>query len=500
MKNIFKDKYFSVTFLILFIFETISFITHEISGIENIVFIITSLLISYFVIKNIEYAIYISFVELIVGSQGHLLDINIAGFDISLRMMIFAISFIAGLVYLLKNKTKLFKSPGFAGGYAETSKSTTISFCLFIAMILWGTFLALIYKRPLQNIFLDLNGYLFIFILPIFYNIIINRIGLRKTFTILLTATIFFSLKTIIIFYIFSHHFAGFDLVTIYKWVRDLRIFEITRVNDDFYRVFSQSQMYLLVSLLITSMFIAFNKIKENKILFIAAITNVIAVIISFSRSYWIGIIFSCIALFIWFLAKKVPTKKIFLIFIKFAFMLAMSLIIILALTKIPYTSTKLDDLLGKRLTDSEAASNSRLELLPHMTSAISEKPILGHGLAYEITYSSQDPRNKTDKNPNGLITTYSFEWGWLSILLKFGILGLIAYSYIILKILSDFVKLNLEHKVNEKYLLNLGLIIALIAVCFTNIFSPYLDHPLGISLIILIISIQDKLKWQKLA
>ncbi|MDD4695793.1 MAG: O-antigen ligase family protein [Patescibacteria group bacterium] len=490
MKNIFKNKYFSITFLILFIFETISFITHEISSIENFVFIITSLLISYFIIKNIEYAIYISFVELIVGSQGHLLDLNIAGFDISLRMMIFAISFIAGIIYLLKNKTKLFKS-----------KSTTISFCIFIIMLLWGTILALIYKRPIQNIFLDLNGYLFILILPVFYNIIMNRIGLRKTFVILLTATIFFSLKTIIIFYIFSHHFAGFDLATLYKWLRDLRIFEITRVNDNFYRIFSQSQIYLLISFSITSVFIAYNKIKENKILFTAGILNLIAIIISFSRSYWVGLLVGGILFLFWLIAKKIEFKKIFIMYSKFAFMFIFSLLVIFALTKIPYTSTKLNNLLSERLTQGEAASNSRLELLPHMTDAIKKSPILGHGLSYEITYFSQDPRNKTDENSSGFITTYSFEWGWLSIWLKFGILGLIAYSYIILKILFDFVKLNLANKkMNEKYLLTLGLVIGLMTVCFTNIFSPYLDHPLGISLIILIISIQDKLKWQKSA
>ena len=490
MKKFFKEKYFAVTFLILFIFETISFITHEISSIENIVFVMTSLLILYFIVRNIEYAIYISFVELIVGSQGHLLDINIDGFDLSLRMMIFGISFIAGLVYLLKNKSSLFRN-----------KTTMISFVLFVAMILWGTVLALIYKRPTQNIFFDLNGYLFIFILPIFYDIIINRIGLRKTFVILLTATIFFSMKTIIIFYIFSHHFAGLDLVTLYKWVRDLRIFEITRVNDNFYRIFSQSQIYSLISLSITSIFIAYNKIKENKILFIAGVLNLIAIIISFSRSYWVGLLVGAIIFLFWLIIKRIEFKKIFIMYLKFAFMFIFSILAIFALTKIPYTSTKLNDLLSERLTQGEAASNSRLELLPHMTDAIKKSPILGHGLSYEITYFSQDPRNKTDKNPDGFVTTYSFEWGWLSIWVKFGILGLIAYLYIILKILFDFVKLNLANKkMDEKYLLTLGLVIGLMTVCFTNIFSPYLDHPLGISLIILIISIQDKLKWQKSA
>jgi len=110
----------------------------------------------------------------------------------------------------------------------------------------------------------------------------------------------------------------------------------------------------------------------------------------------------------------------------------------------------------------------------------------------------SHDPRNRNEKNPDGSVTTYSFEWGWLSIWMKFGILGLLTYLYLILKILIDSVKLAMDKWPNSEGILIISLMFSLIAIATIHIFSPYLDHPLGISFIIISIIILEKVKWQK--
>ena len=132
------------------------------------------------------------------------------------------------------------------------------------------------------------------------------------------------------------------------------------------------------------------------------------------------------------------------------------------------------------------------------MIEGIKNSPILGNGLAYEITYTSQDPRYITPDNPQGQITTYSFEWGWLNIWLKFGIGGLLLYLFLVLKIIIDSVKLFL----NKKRKIIIVFAFFIISISAVHIFSPYLDHPLGIGLIILSIIILDKLKtkWPELA
>jgi len=449
-------------------------------------------------LKKIEFVVYLPILELIIGSQGHLMDLCLGNFTLSFRTAIFSLAFLAGLIYLFKNKHFDFlKTPYFK------------IFIAFLILLAWGTILALIYKRPLLNIFLDLNGYLFILILPIFYQIAKDLSphlgkggGDKKIFKNLLYlfwgATLFFCFKTILSFYIFSHHFSGVNLTILYEWLRDSRIGEITMVNNNFFRIFFQSQIYILINLIINFCLLAFKKIKEKKdfyLLIILTILNLTVLIINLSRSYWVGLVGFLFSLFLWLLVKKYPFIKIFKTYLKFIGLAALSILFVFLLVKIPYTDTALDDLFTRRLMSGEAASNSRLELLPHMVEKIKARPILGSGLAQEITYLSHDPRNRNEKNPDGTVTTYSFEWGWLSIWLKFGLLGLIIYFYLILKIIIDSVKLAINNWPKTQAILIIGLTLGLIGLVAVHIFSPYLDHPLGLGFIIIYILVLEKSK-----
>ena len=306
-------------------------------------------------------------------------------------------------------------------------------------MLVLGITTALIHNRGLVDIFFDLNGYLFIFILPIFYQIVKDQKILKNLFYIFLAGALFFSIKTILAFYIFSHHFPGVNLTILYEWLRDSRIGEITIVTPSFFRIFFQSQIYILISFIITFCLLSFKKhvvdLKDKKLLLALNIINLTALLISLSRSYWVGLAMFLLVLFVWLIIKKYKFRNIIKVYLKFIGIAALSILFIFLLFKLPYTDANLG-LFAQRLTSGEAASNSRLELLPHMLKKIKARPIIGNGLAQEITYMSHDPRNRNEKNPDGSVTTYSFEWGWLSIWMKFGILGLLTYLYLILKII----------------------------------------------------------------
>ena len=91
----------------------------------------------------------------------------------------------------------------------------------------------------------------------------------------------------------------------------------------------------------------------------------------------------------------------------------------------------------------------------------------------------SDDPRIvPTTANGSGEFTTYAFEWGYLDMILKFGILGTLIYLILIFKVLKKL------------FVINLGFALGLIALLVINIFSPYLNHPLGIGFVILCSSI----------
>ncbi len=437
-------------------------------------------------LRKIEWALYLPILELLVGSHGHLMDFYIGNFTLSFRTTLFIMSFTAGLIYLIKNKKLDFLK----------SKYFKI-FILFLIMLGLGSMVAFFNQRSLSSIFFDLNGYLFVLILPIFYQIIKDKKILENIFRIFLAASLFFSLKTIFSFYVFSHRFPGVNLTILYEWLRDSRVGEITMVNPNFFRIFFQSQIYLLVSFIIIFCFLIFKKYflekKDTRLLISLTIFNLTALIISFSRSYWVALAVFLFMLFIWLIFKKYKFINIIKIYLKFIGITALSILFIFLLVKIPYTETALDDLFTKRLTSGEEASNSRLELLPHMLDKIKTQAILGNGLAQEITYMSHDPRNRNEKNPDGSVTTYSFEWGWLSIWMKFGILGIFIYLYLILKIMIDSVKLAFRNWPYDKGILFLSLALGIITISTVHMFSPYLDHPLGLGFIVISISLIDK-------
>jgi len=108
---------------------------------------------------------------------------------------------------------------------------------------------------------------------------------------------------------------------------------------------------------------------------------------------------------------------------------------------------------------------------LPKMAQAISQAPLQGQGFGATITYRSADPRVLQDE-ANGYYTTYAFEWGWLDIIFKFGLLLAIWYFFWLTKIGRQIWRCG---PVGE------SLAIGLIVLTAVHFFSPYLNHPLGI-------------------
>ena len=104
----------------------------------------------------------------------------------------------------------------------------------------------------------------------------------------------------------------------------------------------------------------------------------------------------------------------------------------------------------------------------------------------------TSDPRIVAS-NATGKYTTYALEWGWLDIWLKLGLFGFLAYLLLIGKILkSGFMFLENSEDAKKRNI-TLGLVIGLIVIMCVNIFTPYLNHPLGIAYLIFMSVIIDR-------
>jgi O-antigen ligase len=135
--------------------------------------------------------------------------------------------------------------------------------------------------------------------------------------------------------------------------------------------------------------------------------------------------------------------------------------------------------LIERRITEfREPAASSRMNQLGPLFKKITKHPILGSGFGTAVRYQSEDPRI-LEEYPDGWISTYAFEWGWLDIWLKIGLVGLGIYLLLLSKIWRAGWRRG-----------EIGLLMGMVAIAVTSITSPYLNHPLGIGYIILISAI----------
>ena len=90
---------------------------------------------------------------------------------------------------------------------------------------------------------------------------------------------------------------------------------------------------------------------------------------------------------------------------------------------------------LSSRLTSGDAATNSRMQLWGPLTKAISGNILIGQGFGATVTYFTSDPRRVAQTaGGSGEYTTYAFEWGYLELWLKFGLVGLVVYLGFIIR------------------------------------------------------------------
>lgn len=468
--------------LYIFLFELISLVGYVFPDVRQISFLILALLFLIVSIKDLKWGLFILLIELFIGSKGYLFYFEHGDFILSIRiafwLIIMSIWFTRS-IFNLQSSIINFK------------KILTPYFAIFFLFLGWGLLNGYLRNNELSNVFFDFNNWLyFSLIFPIFSSLKTKE-DFKELWDIFLATIIWLSLKTFLLLYFFSHNIPG-TIEMLYKWVRTTGVGEITLIEGGFYRIFIQSQIYNLVAFFIFLFLTTkqYFKNKKNKILityYSLLVINLAIIILNFSRSFWAGLIVGLILFIIflfWHYNWKFAFKSIGGLILTFI----LSFVLIVAIVKFPFPNPlggfSTGDLLKERasqLTD-EAAVSSRWNLLPELWSEIKQSPILGQGFGATVTYISNDPRVR-EQNMTGEYTTYAFEWGWLDIWLKLGLLGALVYIALLLKIIWDGFKLFLNNKEN---ILALSLVMAIIVLCAVHFFTPYLNHPLGIGIILL--------------
>ena len=439
-------------------------------------------------LKNAEWGIYLLFGELFFGSRGHLLEYDIGFMSVSLRLVIFAVVFLACL-----SKFSIFNF--------QFSKKSKILYTLLLIVIGFGIIKGYFSGNAIANVFNDANGYLYLLILPAVFSVIKTRRQIENILLILAAAILVVAGKTLLIFVWFSFGLPG--VANVYHWIVAQDFGEITGDVGKASRVFMQSQFWSLMGLfifsipLVTSLrgviapkqspeqeFASLPLAKTMNWLIVAA--SILAIIMSLSRSFWLGAIAGGLFAIITVLWQF---RAFFRSFLGLGLKLGLIAVLEIGLLYgiVAAGGNAIAESVSSRGGDptKEAASGARLLLLPELLAGIKQSPIFGAGFGEMVTYKSYLPDRVSRANPDGEITNFAFEWGYLDIALKIGGLGLIIYLLFIAHIFAmGWKAMNFQFPISNFQIL--GLLSALAALLVLNVTTPYLNHPLGIGYIIL--------------
>lgn len=431
---------------------------------EYALFLGLLLLALFFSIKRPELALVMAASELVLGSKGYLFSLEVSGTEFSLRMGLFLIIISAWICRWVFGKKSSF------------SVSKYIPLMLLIILSLAR---GLSRGNNFDNVFYDANGFFFLGYLGPAMEAVKKE---KFNQIILLLAAGILALWTVTMFLAVGFSAGIFDLSTIvYKWTRDTGLGELTEVSESFYRIFFQSHIFALAGFLIFASLAIGVREKTKNIFYLSFSVLAGAIIISdLSRSFWIGAGAGLFAL-CWIYAKNknysAVRQKLMLPFLVLITALVISTLLLPSLPSV---------LLGRGGSIGDPAASSRRAMIRPLLSGIKKAPVLGSGFGTVLTYKTQDPR-ALERDPSGRVTTFAFEWGWLDIWLKMGLLGVLAYLWLIFRVLKRLCGASEENKP-----LAYGLFAAIIALAVTHTFSPYLNHPLGIGLLLLADSVAE--------
>ncbi len=419
--------------------------------------IVFGLIMAFLAFRKPETAFSLLVLEFLIGSKGRMFvygaDLNNDG-GISWRIILFA-AFFAGWLLRQFVTREPFDLRKLLSGREP--------FIVMAALVVYALIRGLALGQPF--VFVDANAWGALLLVWPAVHLSASSTFWKTLKPVIMTGVAWLILKSIVLFYLFSHQFDADFLYDTHRWIRRTGIGEITLIgHDGGFRIFIQSQIYVLLGAVWLSVEAARRRVGRHHISALALCF--LAVLISFSRSFWIALaagLIVCVVIVIrrktWHWFKGMLIAGI------------LSLFALVGIARFPIPSSTAGnpiDWFTARVDTGESAATSRWELFPILVDKAMEAPILGHGFGATVTYQSADPR--VVQKTGGMYTTYAFEWGWLDLSIKFGILG----PLVMLWLLGTLIKKRPE------------IAPVIVSLAVVHMFTPYLNHPLGLLVLIL--------------
>ncbi len=494
---------------LMVLYELVSFSSWLLPTASSPIFLIIIGLTAVLAMVRFDLAMLVLLAELFVGSQGGYMIAFGAewGLQLSVRHALFLLLVAIWFAELL--------AASFAGGERRraawawlqklTSARIFLPFALLMLAIAFGIARGVAFGHPYDLVFFDVDRSLYFALFPALVTAFAAPKMIERAAALLCSAVSVAVFKALVVLFFFSHRV--FDVAKmLYLWIRDTRVGEITVMVADFYRIFFQSQIFILVSMFLAALFVAYSRsMKDRGAKLAAAFVTwaMVSMLLSLSRSFWFGGAVATCALFVllvWGRAGVTAWKRLVLLGLG-SVLVAVGVI---ALTySFPYPNKNGGISLASIFSDrafsfDDDAAKSRWALLPKLTEAAMLHPVFGSGYGATVTYETHDPRLKA-ANSSSRYTTYAFEWGYHDIWLKIGAFGFGMYVWFLFSLLRPlFLRIRASRAAfrhsdmvfdggdKQQSIVAAGLFVGLVALLGTNVFSPYLNHPLGIGILLL--------------
>jgi len=466
--------------------------------------------------RSITAASMIVLLELALGNKGYLFSENVFGQLVSIRQAIFAIVILAAVYHIVRTRKFILWKSSYRWWF--------LIFGLFVGFGVINGFL----RNDHTVWFYDLNAYLFFLLIVPFSQGIITRQHVQRAIIWLAAVGIALSIMTIVIAAIFGtvyyrpgfinatqvdeaqlaklseiatapenarlgqttrprvdqYHFNWGDISPerpiVYRWLRDTGTAETAYLGGRVFRVFFSSHLYLIAGLFIGLALISrLDRWWRSKTFWLAAgglALILIALLISFSRSLWLGAAAGFIVV-LFLIGKKSALRLVGLGVASIAIMLLSAFI---ALPSLSSAITQRFQATASPTT--EVAASNRLQLLPAVLEKLKSRPVLGSGFGTMVTYRTIVAG--TDQLE--FVRVYLYEWAYLDIAVKIGSLGLLGYLLFLSKIVRNAWLARTQRSTLDQ-VATIGLLGLLTCIITANVFTPYLNHPLGIGAILFI-------------
>jgi len=522
--SLFDMRVFAVTFLAIGAVELFSLLVYADAIPVQIAFGIVTVFATILALWRLDVGAGILIAELIIGSKGYLFSIDSWDWRFPIRMALFSAVLLAWGIHFMRDmvvsvrEKKGFQYPAIIHSQFRWWYSA------LAAVIIYGFATGAILGNPVRTIISDGNAWVFFLAAVALYDAFRNRASLPALTALITAALTAQTIKVLLTFYIMGHQ--GFTKVILtpwYHWIRNTGVGEITALPSMMTRVFFQSQIFTLAGFVCLAAFALIYFLRQcderketmrtalmrsftaYRSLFMLASVLAASLIVSFSRSIWVAGIVTGIVMVGWAALRHASRKALAGFFITVFASSAAGLLLLVAISSIPFPATSgVFDLrsVQERVSDvdEEAAVASRWQLLPVLLTEIRRNPLSGYGFGKTVTYESSDPRVAQQGVP-ARYTTFAFEWGYLDMWIKLGFVGIAVYIAFLLAIIWYGLSLSNRLKAQKRFwesALSLGVSMGLFALAVTHIFTPYLNHPLGIGIVIIAAIMVERLGERK--